>query len=85
MKQDSPETDPWSLTKQKRQYSKSPQPKVLEWLDICMQENEPKHRSYMLHRNQMDHRPKCKQRTIKLLGENIREKRDDLYMVMTLL
>lgn len=50
-----------------------------------MQEKEPRHRSYTLHRNQMDHRPKRKHRTITLLDDNTREKWDVLYMVMTLL
>ena len=53
---------------------------VLEQLDVNMQKNESRHRSYILHKNELriDQRPKCKMQYIKLLEDNIGENLDDL-------
>ena len=52
---------------------------VLEQLDVNMQKNESRHRSYILHKNELriDQRPKCKMQYIKLLEDNI-DNLDDL-------
>lgn len=55
---------------------------VLEQLDIIMQNCEPRHRYYILHKSQlkMDHGCKCKMQKHKTQG-NIEENVDDFGFV----